>query len=206
MDISLFNVVEQLPFKFSQGDSDVLKTLMLKNDNEFLRFKGKDQFDKRVKSIYPHIRIEDLYLDYLYVSRKSDTILRLCQWYEEHGDKLTIKFEYHGSIDDYGNQIGTKFKTLQGVTRPVKDPFWNKYLPPNFANDACSFSQTYISEITPIPNYLPNSSFECNLDKLFLSQISPKKHEKSSYNDTVKILSSWGINLDDLFFDSFKEQ
>ncbi len=200
MILTLLNIVEALPLKFIKGDSDVLKKSMLKDDNEFLRFRGKEQFDKKVKILYPDIKISCLYPDYLFNLKKSYSVRRLCHRYEELGDKLVLKFKYQDSIDDSGEIVGKEFKALDGVVKSVKDEFWNKYLPPNFPHDMCFVEYSSFYEITSIPNDLPGNSFECDLNKLFLSKITPKKNEykKQNFEDTEKMFSSFGIDIIEL--------
>ena len=169
MDITLKQIVEKLPFKFAVGNSDVLKMLMLKNDNEFLRFSGKDQFDKKVKAKYPEIDVNDLSEDYLFVLKKSHRVLWLCQWYKEHGD-LLLEFRFQESMDENANIIGSEYKVLDGTVRHVKDKFWNKYFPPNFSYDSSYIRHLSprLSNETPIPKDLPKSIFECNLDAILI--------------------------------------
>lgn len=175
MEFTLKDIVNTLPFKFSKGDSEVLKNLMLKDDNKFLKFRGKDQFDKKVKTLYPEINFMDLSNDYSFIRGKSNSTQRLYKWYKQLGDKLYLKFEYDLSWNNDGMLIGTEFEILNGVILKATDCFWNKYLPPNFANDYSSVSYLFdpINKITPIPENLPESNFEFDLNGLFLSQITP---------------------------------
>ena len=210
MYLTLRDIIEKLPLKFSQGNSDILKRLMLKDDNEFLRFKGKEQFDKKVKALYPDIDIFDLSDDYLFAQRKAYAVRRLCQWYEDHGgERVLLKFRYEKSMDDSGAIIGTEFKVLDGVVCRITDYFWNKYLPPNSPHDNCSVDTTFdfIDKTTPIPDALPESNFECDYNSLFLSNITPKKHElqKQSFEDTKKMFFSFGIDIQELIIQNFLE-
>jgi hypothetical protein len=203
---TLKNVVESLPFKFIKGDSEVLKRLMLKNDDEFLGFRGKDQFDKKVKATFPNINFMDLYLDWLFISRKSQSIIRFCKDYKSHGEQI-LKFKYQESRDDHANVIGTEYKALDGIIRSTKDDFWNKYLPPNFPTDQCTIISTYKEKITPIPENLPSCTFEYNL-QLFLSNITPTKYDfpKQSFKDSEKMFSDWGIDILELAKDAIKNE
>ena len=197
-----------LPLTFKYGDSKILKRLMLKDDNEFLRFRGKDQFDKKVKVLYPDINISCLYPDYLFNLRKSYGIRRLCHWYEKIGDKLVLKFRYMNSMDDSGKSLGEEFKVLDGVIKSARDEFWNKYLPPNFPYDQCSVDYGVIWDTTSVPNDLPLSSFECDLNKLFLSHIIPIKEEfkNRSFEDSEKMFSGLGIDIIELVAQAITER
>ena len=204
MELTLRDIVNALPFKFSKGDSEVLKNLMLKDDNEFLRFRGKDQFDKKVKALYPEINISELYGDFIYTYRKTSMIKRLCRDYENHGrENALLKFSFSESMDDDGNIIGNEFKILDNVVRPITDSFWNKYYPPNFAFDHCSVDMTFdfIDKITPIPENLPESNFEFNLYGLFISHIKPIEWPKSEIGSGV----NWGINVKEIAFEASLE-
>jgi len=180
---TLRQIVNLLPFKFPKGDSEVLKNLILKDDNEFLRFRGKDQFDKKVKALYPEINISELYSGFSYTCRKASNVRRLCRDYENHGrENALLKFRFSESMDDDGNIIGNEFKILDNVVRPITDSFWNKYFPPNFALDHCGVDMTFdfIDKITPIPENLPESNFEFDLIGLFISHIKPIEWPKTA--------------------------
>ena len=196
MILSLRIVVERIPLKFSSGNSDVLKLAMLKDDNDFLRFSGKDQFDKKVKILYPEINIHDLYCDYYYNFRKAMAILRFCQQYENcKKGKVVVKFVYKEGIDPLtGKIVGEDFKILDGIIRPFKDKFWNKYLPPNYHGDQSCLSYVYNEEITSIPRNVEHikSLFYCDLSELFFNEIDSGNMimpncQKSSTSITYKI-------------------
>jgi len=205
---TLRQIVNSLPFKFSKGDSVVLKNMMLKDDNEFLRFRGKEQFDNKVKALHPEIDINELYDDYFFAYKKSYAIQRLCWWYENHGE-LLLKFNFQESMDSDANITGSEFKVLDGLIRSAKDVFWNKYLPPNFSNDASYVN--YLSctvgryEETAIPKNLPESNFECDLNGLFLSHIKPIESTKTNTESGSSWLLEWGIDIKKLSFEAALE-
>ncbi|MHC1780030.1 MAG: hypothetical protein AB9922_07310 [Bacteroidales bacterium] len=205
MEFLLSEIVDILPLKFKKGDSNIIKRLMLKNDNEFLRFRGKDQFDKKIKKIYPDLLIDELYLDYLFAIKKTSSIIRFCQLYKEHGEDTFIKFKYYESFDDEGMLIGKEYEALDGIVRSIKDCLWNQFLPPNFPQDSCSYDICYQKEIIKSPNFYPNVTFEFNIQKL-LNKITPVKHKKSSYEDNYNALLSWNINLNDILFQCLKDE
>lgn len=204
MSISLSDIVNFLPLSFSQGDSMVIKRLLLKNDNEFLRFKGKNQFDKKVKNIYPNIIIDNMFEEYLFAYKKSQSVLRLCKLYKQHGNNLFIIYNYSESFDNDGNLIGSEHRVLDRMVRSVFDPIWNLYLPPIFPTDSSSFTSYYKNSKTEIPKNLPNSNFVCDLSKL-LSKITPITNQENR-NDSYEILASFGIDLESLILKSFTEE
>jgi hypothetical protein len=97
---------------------------------------------------------------------------------------------------------------LNNVVRPINDIFWNKYFPPNNANDFCSANMTFnfIDKITPIPENLPESNFEFDLIGLFLSHIKPIERPKPETGSGVSWLLDWGIDIKEIAFESFLEQ
>ena len=207
--LTLSYILNALPLSFKYGDSDILKGLMLKDDHDFLRFKGKDQFDKKVKAIYPDIKIDDLYEDYITNRRICFSIYRYCQDYYLHGDVLELRFCYEDSIDENtGDYYETAFKVLDGVTRPYLDDFWNTFLPPNHVGDKCSVTTAYKEEITPVPFHLPqvDKRFVCDLKGLFLSKITPKLPEKLSETDSINLLKSFGIDFEKMVYDQLARQ
>lgn len=202
---TLSDIVNSLPLSFKYGDPDTLKKMMLKDDNDFLRFRGRDQFDKKVKAIYPNINIYTLYEDFIINLRICYSIRRFCENYYHHGNSEIIRFRYDDSMDENtGKYFETEFKILNGVTRPIFDDFWNTFLPPNYVGDRCFISQSYKDEITPIPLNLPqvNKRFVYDLKGLFLSKITPKPPVKFSESNSVDLLKSFGIDLDKIILNS----
>lgn len=209
MEFTLKEIINRLPLKFSTGDSDILKNLMLKNENEFLRFRGKDQFDKKVKALYPEINITDLYHDYLFALKKAERVKFLCGWYKNHGE-LLLEFRFEESMGNDGSFLGSEFEVLNGVVLNAKDKFWNKYLPPNFPEDASCVRylslHTYKSRETTAPENLPESNFEFDLYGLFISHIKPLERPKTETGSGTEWLLDWGVDIKEIAFEAALEK
>lgn len=206
MELTLKNIVEKLDLKFCIGDNYLLKKAMLKDDNEFLRFIGKEQFDEKVKAIYNEIDIFDLALDFQWNCRIANSVFRFCKEYKRIGNKTLVRFKYDDGINE-GKYIGHEFKILDGITRPICDPFWNTYLPPNYIGDNCRIRFVMFEDITPIPKNLPfvENRFIYDLKTLFFDHIQIDVPPKSSYNDNKELLKAWGIDIEQLVTNVFIE-
>lgn len=51
MGLTLRQIANKIPLYFKSGDPDILKKLLFKDDNTFLRFSGNDQYCRKVKDI-----------------------------------------------------------------------------------------------------------------------------------------------------------
>lgn len=202
--ITLKEIVELSSLHFSLGNPELLKMLMLKNDNEFIRFRGRMQFDKKVRVIYPDINIFDLYEDFITNIRICNAIKYYCRDYYDHGDRMSYRFRHVSETGDGADtSIDYRFKVLDGITRPISDAFWNTYMPPNFVGDCSYLQMTYREEITPIPDTLPSvdSRFVYDLDA-FRTRTG---YNSSAIDDTTSGTADISIDTSKILLEAFVE-
>lgn len=85
MELTLRQIANKIPLYFKSGDPDILKKLLFKDDNTFLRFSGNDQYCRKVKRYIPNIDLDLLLIDYdtsrsLIMAGKLLTRC-LCKWF-----------------------------------------------------------------------------------------------------------------------------
>ncbi len=175
-ELTIRYVAGKIPLQFRQGDSEILKNLMFKNDNEFLRFAGRDQFLKKAHALYPNIDRDMLFEDFLDIMKASHHAYMRCNEFnnmmvrsEQQGIKL--QFRYSESLVDTPDGKGCydaaiPYKEWNGLTLPYSHPFWKIYFPPNFHYDRCYVVFTAFADETDIPEMLPQVEEKYRIDYL----------------------------------------
>ncbi len=176
-ELTVRYVAGKIPLQFRQGDSDTLKNMMFKNDNEFLRFAGKEQFLKMALAIYPNIDRDMLYEDFLDIMKASHHAFMRCNELNDmivnnvKQGKIRLQFRYFQSLVDTPDGKGCydaaiSYKTLDGLTLHYKNPFWKVHFPPNFHGDCCYVRFTTYDDETDIPEILPQVEEKYQIDYL----------------------------------------
>lgn len=200
MELTLREIASKEPLYFKSGNSEVLKELLFKNDNELYPFAGKDQYLSRIRAVLPDIDADLLLIDY----NTSRRLLWTSKIYTRNvytngtdPSKLQIRFDYDELCEDYA--VASKnelFKSFDKVIRPLSDPIWIKYLPPNFVGDRSNFSIIIFEESTDIPRNLPSVDRDFMIDRwrLYLDGYILKSKIKSRSPENWKITIDIGDN------------
>ena len=204
-------ILEKLPCEFSIGDSDLLKELMLKNENEFLRFAGKEQFLKKTLAVYPDIDRDSLYKEYVRICSATGSAFRFCEEYNKllvrgiQPRDMLVFICSESLVDSDDNRscfdAAEPFKTLHKLTLPVTHEFWKSYLPPNCYGDCCYVRFTPFEDETPIPEHLPivEDCYKIDIIDLFFPDNEPYKYEITPISNSAGSTSSdLGIDVNKL--------
>nr|WP_297162957.1 hypothetical protein [uncultured Dysgonomonas sp.] len=219
MELPLRQIANKIPLYFKSGDPDILKKLLFKDDNTFLRFSGNDQYCRKVKRYIPNIDLDLLLIDY----DTSRSLIMAGKYYlrdvyanGSDPKKLLIRFEYGAVNTDYALiEYSEQFKVLDRIIRPLTDSFWNIYLPPNFIGDGSSFRVILYGDITELPLDLPivDKDFILDRNEVFLSDLPERKEEslndlksEQDYLTSINIASDkYGIDFNRLIQEAIDE-
>lgn len=152
------------------------------------------EFKKQAKAILTDYNVNYLTTEYNSAIAQSRSA---SQWMEfEKNTKLYPSLEYN-TVGD--SRVRYSHAILDGVTKPVNDPFWNKNFPPNDWNCRCTVLQTDSEENTDMKDYKVNDhvnplfQFNAGKDRLVFSD----KHTyfKIAPKDKANANNNWGLPL-----------
>ena len=106
--------------------------------------------------------------------------------FTEDGDRYNLQYRTAG--DD---KVRPEHAALNGVTRPMNDPFWETYYPPNGWNCRCTVVQVRKSKypLTPPDEAMARGEEALQNDKKGIFRFNPGKQQKTrpDYNpDTIR--------------------
>lgn len=83
----------------------------------------------------------------------------------QHKDKFPL-LQFDSVVDGFSKKLE---KVLDGIIRPVEDPFWDMYFPLNFPGDRSTIRLLSYGEVTKLPAGvpLPSVGYQRNLSKPF---------------------------------------
>jgi len=90
-----------------------------------------EAFKNDVKAIYNDYNVNYLDAEYNYAQQSAQTAARW-QQFEKDGNRYPLQFRTAGD-----GKVRPDHAVLNGITLPIYDPFWNKYIPPLGWNCRC---------------------------------------------------------------------
>ena len=131
-DLEMLKSLQRNVYHFSAAK----QYTMLKEINKALVTGGKvtpfPEFKKAAKSIFETYNENYLLAEYNSAIGQSRTASR---WQEYVKEANVFKMLTYQTAGD--GRVRPQHEILNGVTRPVNDPFWNKFMPPNGWNCRC---------------------------------------------------------------------
>lgn len=126
-----------------------------------------------------------LHAEYNFVHASAQMAAKWEQFTED-GDRYNLQYRTAG--DD---KVRPEHAALNGVTRPMNDPFWETYYPPNGWNCRCTVVQVRKSKypLTPTDEAMARGEEALQSDKKGIFRFNPGKQQKAvpDYNPyTIK--------------------
>ena len=118
------------------------------------------EFKKVAKPITDEYNITWLQTEYDQSIAQSQMAIKW-QGFAEAAD-IFPNLEYRATMD---GRVRDSHKALNGTVRPIKDPFWNTYYPPNGWNCRCTVIQTDKAVTKPPKGIEPDKGFDHNSGK-----------------------------------------
>lgn len=147
--------------------------------------KSFEQFYNDVQKIDKTYNQNYLHAEYNFVHASAQMAAKWEQFTED-GDRYNLQYRTAG--DD---KVRPEHAALNGVTRPMNDPFWETYYPPNGWNCRCTVVQVRKSKypITPTDEAMARGEEALQSDTKGIFRFNPGKQQKAvpDYNPyTIK--------------------
>ena len=147
--------------------------------------KSFEQFYNDVQKIDKTYNQNYLHAEYNFVHASAQMAAKWEQFTED-GDRYNLQYRTAG--DD---KVRPEHAALNGVTRPMNDPFWETYYPPNGWNCRCTVVQVRKSKdpLTPTDEAMQRGEEALQSDKKGIFRFNPGKQQKAvpDYNPyTIK--------------------
>lgn len=161
--------------------NEAFPSLLDENGNR----KSFNQFYNDVQHIDKTYNQNYLYAEYNFVHASAQMAAKWEQFTED-GDRYNLQYRTAG--DD---KVRPEHAALNGVTRPMNDPFWETYYPPNGWNCRCTVVQVRKSKypLTPTDEAMARGEEALQSDKKGIFRFNPGKQQKTvpDYNPyTIK--------------------
>lgn len=161
--------------------NEAFPSLLDENGNR----KSFEQFYNDVKKIDKTYNQNYLHAEYNFVHASAQMAAKWEQFTED-GDRYNLQYRTAG--DD---KVRPEHAALNGVTRPMNDPFWETYYPPNGWNCRCTVVQVRKSKypLTPTDEAMQRGEEALQSDKKGIFRFNPGKQQKAvpDYNPyTIK--------------------
>lgn len=108
------------------------------------------EFKKEVAKVYSNYNINYLQAEY---NQAIGSARMAANWVSIQADKDTLPYLQYKTVGD--SHVRESHKALDNIIRPVDDPFWDTYYPPNDWNCRCDVIQIATGKETPLPKNLP---------------------------------------------------
>lgn len=147
--------------------------------------KSFEQFYNDVQKIDKTYNQNYLHAEYNFVHASAQMAAKWEQ-YAQDGDRYNLQYRTAG--DD---KVRPEHAALNGVTRPMNDPFWETYYPPNGWNCRCTVVQVRKAKypLTPSDEAMQRGEEALQSDKKGIFRFNPGKQQKAvpDYNPyTIK--------------------
>lgn len=147
--------------------------------------KSFEQFYNDVQKIDKTYNQNYLHAEYNFVHASAQMAAKWEQ-YARDGDRYNLQYRTAG--DD---KVRPEHAALNGVTRPMNDPFWETYYPPNGWNCRCTVVQVRKAKypLTPSDEAMQRGEEALQSDKKGIFRFNPGKQQKAvpDYNPyTIK--------------------
>ena len=161
--------------------NEAFPSLLDENGNR----KSFEQFYNDVQKIDKTYNQNYLHAEYNFVHASAQMAAKWEQFTED-GDRYNLQYRTAG--DD---KVRPEHAALNGVTRPMNDPFWETYYPPNGWNCRCTVVQVRKSKypLTPTDEAMQRGEEALQSDKKGIFRFNPGKQQKAvpDYNPyTIK--------------------
>ena len=161
--------------------NEAFPSLLDENGNR----KSFEQFYNDVQKIDKTYNQNYLHAEYNFVHASAQMAAKWEQFTED-GDRYNLQYRTAG--DD---KVRPEHAALNGVTRPMNDPFWETYYPPNGWNCRCTVVQVRKSKypLTPTDEAMARGEEALQSDKKGIFRFNPGKQQKAvpDYNPyTIK--------------------
>jgi len=161
--------------------NEAFPSLLDENGNR----KSFEQFYNDVQKIDKTYNQNYLHAEYNFVHASAQMAAKWEQFTED-GDRYNLQYRTAG--DD---KVRPEHAALNGVTRPMNDPFWETYYPPNGWNCRCTVVQVRKSKypLTPSDEAMARGEEALQSDKKGIFRFNPGKQQKAvpDYNPyTIK--------------------
>lgn len=151
--------------------NEALPSLLDENGNR----KSFEQFYNDVQKIDKTYNQNYLHAEYNFVHASAQMAAKWEQFTED-GDRYNLQYRTAG--DD---KVRPEHAALNGVTRPMNDPFWETYYPPNGWNCRCTVVQVRKSKypLTPTDEAMARGEEALQNDKKGIFRFNPGKQQKA---------------------------
>lgn len=143
-DVNMLKVLRENVYRFSgfKNYNFVLdaNALLL---NERGDLKPFDEFRKDILALNKEYNIDFLRTEYTHAVASSQMASK---WKQFEEDKNALPLLQYVTVGD--GRVRAVHQSLDGVTKPVDDPFWDQYMPPNDWNCRCTVKQLASGDIT----------------------------------------------------------
>ena len=167
--------------------NEAFPSLLDENGNRKEENNGQsfEQFYNDVQKIDKTYNQNYLHAEYNFVHASAQMAAKWEQFTED-GDRYNLQYRTAG--DD---KVRPEHAALNGVTRPMDDPFWETYYPPNGWNCRCTVVQVRKSKypLTPTDEAMQRGEEALQSDKKGIFRFNPGKQQKAvpDYNPyTIK--------------------
>lgn len=192
MELTPQNIYNRLRPFLKKGLPKELAPFLFNENGEIRVFKYKGSFINELKQAGITFVENEIYEQYRHTTKiLYGALFYLRNYKVNHGIKrLYPNLEL--LFSDYVNEESSEFNTLNGIVRPVDDPFWLTYYPPNYIDDNSRVTLTNrpvtnitVSELPPVE---PDFQFARALKGLAKSgryheselKVSTRKQEEKS--------------------------
>ena len=151
--------------------NEAFPSLLDENGNR----KSFEQFYNDVQKIDKTYNQNYLHAEYNFVHASAQMAAKWEQFTED-GDRYNLQYRTAG--DD---KVRPEHAALNGVTRPMNDPFWETYYPPNGWNCRCTVVQVRKSKypLTPTDEAMQRGEEALQSDKKGIFRFNPGKQQKA---------------------------
>ena len=151
----------------------------LEEMNSFLvdengKIRPYSQFKRKVDAVHKKYNNSFLQAEYQ-TSKRSAQATRQWKGFVDNQD-LFPNLKYRTINDD---KVRKEHEKLEGIIKPINDPFWETHYPPNGFRCRCYVSQTTEEVTNSKVNIKPDKGFENNVGKS--NEIFTKEHPYFTY-------------------------
>lgn len=205
------NIYKVLHPHLQGGLPKKLCTHLFKEDGEIRNFKYKGSFINELKDAGIQFDEDELLDQYRHTTRILRGAFYYLREYKHNRSMESLYPNLEFISSDYANK-GTPFEVLHGMIRPVDDPLWLTYYPPNHADDRSSVRPsdspaTHI-DTSALPSVERDFQFGKALKKLARSGRYYQKERSvtsTSSGESAHKLEPIIIDLDKILIDAINE-
>lgn len=160
------------------------------------RIRPFSEFKKEATEVFKEYNVNHLNAEYNSAIAQSRSA---SQWMEIYNNRAILPYLTYKTVGD--GRVRPEHAMLNGITRKVEDPFWDKFMPPNGWNCRCDVSQYETGKVTDLSNFkTPDTvpdifQFNPGKEKIVFSKNHP--HFSVAPQDKDFARTNFGLPLDE---------